>query len=1057
MSAYTNDSSPNGRGARGRVPAPHPLSAGIAALLRCGLGAAGGLLLCLPLAARAGCDLHAPAAGQVVTCDAAAPNPDTTAVQAEAGSSGVRVELLPGAALEVAGGAAVSLADASAVANAGRIAASADAVVASGFATVDNAAGGAISSASGHGLNLLGGGRVNNDGDIAAAGTGVLFGGNAASTLVNRGTIAGSVGVAFGTGDDRLDMLGGSISGAVRQDAGADALDLVDGSLDEVDQGEGDDRLVVSGGRIAGGVQQGGGVDDFRMTGGEIGSLLQGDGLDTFFMGDGRIVGAFEDGDSAVMTGGRIGRVNMKLDDNLFDMSGGTIDGNLVTGFGNDTILLSEGYIGGNISVSGGTDRVEITGGTVRGDVLLSFGDDRFLWDGGGIVYGAVELAEDNDSAVLRNLHTGNLGAMPALRGGGGDDSLVLENVLSDGVARFAEWETVDVRGGSQLTFDGTLLLGDAESGTGTLNLAADSTLYGGGQAGGVAAFAAGQLARFNNAGRIDLTNGGGQPGDIFTVAGHYVGDNATVLLNTVLGGDGSASDKLVISGGTASGATGLSVLNAGGAGAATLQDGILVVEAVNGATTAAGAFALYAPVAVGAFEYFLFKGGVSAGSAENWYLRSTLVTTPQPSAPAPAPNSVAPPAAPPQPQPPAALPPDPPAMPPAPPPPEEGATTPPPNQPEPEAPPPPPVPPSAQAPDPAPPAPEVPDEPASLPASPLATPPTPGATPASGEVIPLYRIEAPTYAVVPPVAHELALTALGTFHERQGEQALLTGQGGAPAAWARALGRNTEQSWRGTVAPAFDGTLWGVQLGLDLYAHEAEDGRRDRFGLFLGQARADGDVRGFALGWNNVAVGDMELDDKHVGLYWTRVGARGGYVDAVLLGARYDGEARSGRGLGIDLEGDGLSASLEVGYPIAWRNGGRWALEPQAQLVWQRIDFDDRRDLFSGVAFDSDDALIGRVGLRLAGHYESARGLLQPYLKANLWHGFGGQDRLDFDGNVVVGEQAFNAFEFGGGVVARFNAHFSVYLVGDYTVDLDDAGEDRESVEGNLGMRFAW
>ena len=31
------------------------------------------------------------------------------------------------------------------------------------------------------------------------------------------------------------------------------------------------------------------------------------------------------------MTGGRIGRVNMKLDKNLWDMSGGTVDGNVVT------------------------------------------------------------------------------------------------------------------------------------------------------------------------------------------------------------------------------------------------------------------------------------------------------------------------------------------------------------------------------------------------------------------------------------------------------------------------------------------------------------------------------------------------------------------------------------------------------------------------------------------------------------------------------------------------------------------------------------------------------
>ena len=141
------------------------------------------------------------------------------------------------------------------------------------------------------------------------------------------------------------------------------------------------------------------------MTGGVIQSLSQGDNLDTFSMSNGRIIDFFEDGDHAVMTGGRIGRVNMKLDDNFFDMSGGMIDRNLVAGFGNDTIILSNGTIGGNISVSGGTDSVTVTGGSVGGSVLTSFGADTFTWDGGGIIYGAVDLGGDDDTATLAQPH----------------------------------------------------------------------------------------------------------------------------------------------------------------------------------------------------------------------------------------------------------------------------------------------------------------------------------------------------------------------------------------------------------------------------------------------------------------------------------------------------------------------------------------------------------------------------------------------------------------------------------------------------------------------------
>src|SRR3546814_457344 len=297
------------------------------------------------------------------------------------------------------------------------------------------------------------------------------------------------------------------------------------------------------------------------MTGGAVGQLNQVGSMDTSLMTGGRIVDAFDDGDTTRMTGGRIGRVNMKLADNLFDMSGGVIDRNLVAGFGNDTIILSDGTIGGNISVSGGTDSVTITGGTVGGDVLLSVGTDSFVWDGGGVVHGMVDMGGDDDSARLANLTNANLGGSPRITGGAGTDALVFDNVTTGGVARFDGWENIRATNDSELTFDGFLTLGDAGTGTGRFELDASSTIFGGGQQGGIAAFAADQRATLVNAGRIDLTNGGNLPGDSFTVRGDYVGNDGLLLIDTVLGDDASLSDKLVIDGGNASGTTGAPVL----------------------------------------------------------------------------------------------------------------------------------------------------------------------------------------------------------------------------------------------------------------------------------------------------------------------------------------------------------------------------------------------------------------------------------------------------------------------------------------------------------------
>ncbi|MCA0003435.1 autotransporter outer membrane beta-barrel domain-containing protein [Mesorhizobium sp. B264B2A] len=815
------------------------------------------------------------------------------------------------------------------------------------------------------------------------------------------GQVSGNV--TFGVGSDRINMQSGTITGTV-------------------DQGGGADFFTIGAGTVVGNVQQGSGIDDFNMSGGQIGSLNQGDGLDTFAMTDGRIVDFFDDGDHAVMTGGRIGRVNMKLDQNYFNMSGGTIDRNLVTGFDKDTIILSGGTIGGNISVSGGNDSVTITGGTVGGDVLMSFGADSFVWDGGGIIYGAVDLGADNDTAKLSNLTNSNMGGADALNGGLGTDTLSFDNVKLKGISRVQNWESIDATNDTELTLDGNLVLGDSGTGTGSLSVDAASTLYGGGFNASIQAFTAGQLADVVNAGRIDLTNGSTGATDRLTISGNYTGLGGLLLIQTELGDDSSASDRLVLSGGTASGSTGIGVVNVGGTGAETTQDGIMVVQAVNGATSSASAFALDAPVAAGAFEYYLFKGGVTAGSAENWYLRSSLITSPAAAPPAIGPTAAL------EPEPPAVEPPPPPSQLPPVPVPSEGDVNNPPVDPtppvqasDPELQPPPP-PPAAPAADPPPPPPPV----------PTAVPDLP--TPAAGEEILLYRVEVPVYSAVPPVAEHLAMTTLGTFHERRGEQSLLSNTELSPV-WGRIFGQDAKMGWSGTVSPSFDGTLFGFQGGFDVFGQETASGGVDRAGLFIAYATMNGDVRGQALGQNDLGVGDIDLGGTSVGGYWTRIGPGGWYLDGVVMATFFSGDATSTRDIGIDVKGTGVTASLEGGYPIALAQG--WTLEPQAQLIWQHLSLDDAEDRFASVSFDLDDNVTGRLGLRLQGETTLNGTALQPYLKANLWHGFGGTDHVNFDTTDISTESRSTSFEFGGGVIAKVTDKVSLFATGDYTTNL--------------------
>ena len=863
-------------------------------------------------------------------------------------------------------------------------------------------------------------------------------GGNNELYLPETGTGTIDGGVTFGGGTDRIEIHSGTILGPVNQ-------------------GEGDDTFVITGGTVEGNVQQGAGEDDFRMSGGTITSLNQGDNTDDFFMSGGRIIDYFDDGDYAVMTGGRIGRVNMKLENNTFDMSGGTIDRNLVTGFGNDTIILSNGTIGGNISVSGGTDSVTVTGGTVGGEVRMSAGEDIFTWDGGGIIYGLVDLGGDDDTATLANLTDANIGATPQITGGEGTDELTFDNVKTGDVARFDSWEVVALTNDTELVFDDTLVLGDAVTGTGALTIDATSTVYGGEADAGISAFAAGQLASVVNAGRIDLTNGGGSAGNSFTIGGNYEGQGGQVFLDTVLGDDSSASDRLVIAG-DATGTTGLNVINAGGSGASTTQDGILVVDV--GGVSESGAFGLNHRVAAGAYEYYLFKGGVSADTQDNWYLRSTLVQAPTPPEPAPAPAPLAPPAEPPTPQEPETTPPPPPSEIPDVDLPTEGDETTGPEDntgtvdagdPEPEA---PPAPPEAEEAAPPPPPPALSDQAAPVPVpGPAVTPPSPGATPVIAESVPLYRVEVPTYAAVPPVAHHLALSTLGTFHERRGEQVLLERDGWFSATWARVFGQDTRIDWEGTVDPGFDGNLSGFQAGQDVAAWQSEDGHQNRLGLFLGNAFIEGDITGQALGWNDLAVGEMNLTGTSLGGYWSHIGPEAWYLDAVLMGTWFHGDAVSNSDIGIDIDGTGITASLEGGYPFVL--SPEWTLEPQAQVIWSHLSLDDTRDDFSAISFDTDDIVTGRLGLRLQGNFETEQGVVRPYLKANLWQNFSADQTISFGEDPIVTEIGGTSLELGAGIVADLNENLSLFATADYTTGLDSGGMD--VFEGNLGLSFKW
>ena len=437
-------------------------------------------------------------------------------------------------------------------------------------------------------------------------------------------------------------------------------------------------------------------------------------------------------------------------------------------------------------------------------------------------------------------------------------------------------------------------------------------------------------VSSVTNAGLVNMGTGTA-PGTVLTTTS-YTGTGGTMAMNTLLGGDGSPSDKLVINGGTGTGATTMHVTNVGGPGAETTGNGILVVQAINGATTSPGAFALSTgELRGGAFDYDLFRGGV-CGSPNDWFLRSDFVVPSR----------------------------------------RRGA---------------------AARDDPTDPAPQcrsARDEPA---ADPPPNPLPPG-------VYPIIGPELATYGVVQPLARQLGLAILGTLDDRVGDTYEPDGCGVAPApetrgsicrpgslfrrkrptpapcplfspsVWGRFFGQTIDNHYRAFADPRASGNLGGFQGGIDLLRGSLIAGHYERAGLYGAYGDVNADVDGLVTNPAATAyilghTGSLNLNAWSAGGYWTHVGPAGWYLDAVLQGTWYGGSA-STQFARLDTNGTGFIASLEGGYPFAWPQlGPGFVIEPQGQILWQKVSFGHDYDGLGDVALGDTTGPSGRIGLR--------------------------------------------------------------------------------------------
>ena len=857
-------------------------------------------------------------------------------------------------------------------------------------ATIQNLAGGSIISQNGSGIRTL----------------------NGNSTIINAGLVQSGIGTAItmGNGNDSLILQTGSvINGAADGGAGSNTVTL-----------------------------QGSGTASNAFTNFQTllmqGTLWNWTGSGTFTLahvqtGTLNLTGTLGASATALVDSGATLQATAQ---NLPS----TVTDNGLVRFAQD----SAGTYTGSISGTGAVDKTgagvltlapaaasgnTYSGGTTIDQGTIAVGADNALGaNTGGLTFnsGTLQLTTSFDLAATR--------AITLAAGGGTIDTQSFDSTLSQAVSGTGALTKagsgsllmtgVSTYSGATTVAAGTLAIGDAThasaalTGGGAITVAAGATLGGYGSVTGavtnngtlavanaVPSFASEGNGAFSingslvNAGLVQIGGpAAGGVGNRLNVAGNYTGQDGTIGLNTVVAGDGAASGRLVLSGGTATGSTHLQVTNVGGQGAQTVADGIQVIQATNGATTASSAFTLAAPVKAGAYSYYLAKGGVSSGTTDNWYLRNTVAPLPTATVPG---------------QPPVTTP---------------GAPG------------------------------EPPVVASGVPIAAEGTPPLPPAPPAGSAAIPLYRVEVPVYAAAPGVARELGLMQIDTFHDRQGDQALLSESGKLPAAWGRVWGGHSVLSQNGTASPQFDGSVYGIQAGQDLYADRSASGQRNHYGLFVGFARATGDVDGFALGMPNLAVGHLAINAYSLGGYWTHIGPSGWYTDAVLMGSSLTVDPDSRDGLNTTTHGNAVTGSLEGGLPIPL--GAGLTLEPQAQLVWQHLSLSDFNDGVSSVGFNSGNTFVGRIGARLQAQFDAFAIAWRPYLRVSFLREFGSDDKVTFGGGTVIpGTVGQTAAQLGAGVVGKFSTSGSVFATLGWVTNL--GGAHQRTVTGDAGVRWVW
>ncbi|WP_064118253.1 autotransporter domain-containing protein [Pseudomonas fluorescens] len=325
-------------------------------------------------------------------------------------------------------------------------------------------------------------------------------------------------------------------------------------------------------------------------------------------------------------------------------------------------------------------------------------------------------------------------------------------------------------------------------------------------------------------------------------------------------------------------------------------------------------------------------------------------------------------------------------------------------------------------------------------------------AGPAADETTPWYRADVPVMTL-PTTVITPEPQRFSPRPDLQGTR-LIT-EDLAPSAWDELYGRSARQAQTDVLSSGFATPGSGDFKGPAVLTLQSAS-HTQKIGLIggLNQIQANGNGLITTRGLADPTRDTLNLQGQSLGAYYSLIGAQGWHVDLSASGGRVSGFSRNEQGARQATEGSALTFSVEGGYPIGLSEN--WVVEPQAQLINQRITVDTPY-AGSGNASSTDlSAWSGRVGARLKGSYDLNGLPVEPYVRTNLWHTVYTGSTVTLDQvDKISSSRKSSTVELGLGLVARVTPAVSLYVSADYSSDVDD--NDLNGIIGSLGVRMRW